>query len=160
METKTQAESCPEMSLVPQALCIHLKGSLWNGNYLFCKFGEAWVPCLWSMKTELMWDVPALHKAKPTWLPQANCCEHQSSAHSAACYSQNHQCKAPPSLVAAPPNSFENLSLGLSATIHLWNWSAMHWVALVVGLSLYCEKLQTGSNSSIHVIGSGIASGY
>lgn len=78
------------------------------------KFGEAWIPCLWSMKIELMWEVPALHKVKAPFT--TTCCEHQSPAHSAGCYSQNHRCKAPPSLVAAPLNSFENLSLGLSAT--------------------------------------------
>lgn len=112
-----------------------------------CKFGEARVPCLWSMKIEL-WDAPALQKAKAPFTSQLL----WPSVPSTQCMLlfSKPSVKAPPSLVAAPLNSFENLTPGLSATnapVELVSNapSGTEWL----GVSLYCEKPRTEWNTLI-----------
>lgn len=63
VQTKSKVESCPEIPLAPEALCIYQKGTLWSGNNLQANLGRRRSPGLQGVKIELMGAFPFCLKA-------------------------------------------------------------------------------------------------
>lgn len=132
--TMTQDVTCTTGTLYSLFISIHLH------TFGVGKFGGAWVPCLCSIKIELMWDIPVLHKekAKAPFTSKLQLASVPST-----------QCR----LLFSKPSG--PTKLGGSTTEQLWkcqpwslsyqftstgDWSATHWVASVLGLSLWEAK--------------------